>query len=367
MLDLSALTATQVFFALWGFNLCSWLWDTYVDFRQYRVHRDNVKRPAAVAEIISVEDYDKARLYALAKHRFGFVKSFCGQLEQTIVLFSLFIVYVWDRSGEITNRYFGESEIIQSVVFVFIQSIISLVTDLPFQGWYETFVIEEEFGFNKQTPAFFVKDTIKKFVVSTAISLPLVSALVWIIQHGGPYFFVYVWLPLKEKVEALAGRLSFPLTKLYVVDGSKRSSHSNAYMYGFHKNKRIVLFSDKTEAEKEAERKKEEEEKAKDEAEVDEKKKKKKHVGMEDDEIVAVLGHELAPFNEIVSFAMSVMSRHNEFAADRFSCRFGLRAVAAQGLSEQNLSMPINDSLYSMINHSHPPVVERIAALKKYD
>ena len=102
--------------------------------------------------------------------------------------------------------------------------------------------------------------------------VPLVSGMIWIIKNGGDFFFVYLWLftavmsllmmviypdfiaplfdkytplpegELKDRIEALASRLGFPLYKLYIVEGSKRSSHSNAYLYGFHKHKRIVLF-----------------------------------------------------------------------------------------------------------------------------
>ncbi|KAI6179391.1 CAAX prenyl protease 1-like protein [Aphelenchoides besseyi] len=456
----------QVFYSLWLFSTASFVWGLYVHFRQYRLHRDTEKRPDSVAEIISVEDYEKARLYSLAKHRFGFVKDLVGQVEQTLILFAFVTVYVWNRSGEITERYYGQSEIIQSIVFSVIHNVLGMITGIPFK-YYETFVIEEEFGFNKQTPAFFFKDQIKKFVLSTVITSPIIAVVIWIIQAGGPYFFVYAWIfisfvifvmmtiypefiaplfdkytplpesPLKEKIEALASRLEFPLTKLYVVEGSKRSAHSNAYMYGFHKNKRIVLFDtlldeemnkrlkalhdDNKDETKEAEEKPSEEEKPTEE----DPKKNKKPKGMSDDEVVAVLGHELGhwklnhtimmlviaelnlffvlvvfsyfykstviyeafgfksqpvligltlvlqyvlgPFNELMGLAMSCLSRYNEFNADKFSADLGyadLLSKALIKLSGQNLSMPIDDHIYSMVNHSHPPVVEQMLRSK---
>lgn len=119
---------------------------------------------------------------------------------------------------------------------------------------------------------FFIRDQFLKFLVGQVIGPPLLCGLVWIIKNGGDYFFFYVWIftvavtlfmsiiypeviaplfdkysplpegELKQKIEALAASLNFPLYKLYIVEGSKRSSHSNAYMYGFYKHKRIVLF-----------------------------------------------------------------------------------------------------------------------------
>ena len=170
-----------------------------------------------------------------------------------------------------------------------------------------------------QTLTFFVKDQVKKFVVNLVIVCPLIAAIVAIVQWGGDYFFVYTWLflavfvlfmmtiyptfiaplfdtyepleggELRTKIEALAARLKFPLTKIYVVDGSKRSSHSNAYLYGFWRNKRIVLYDTliadyvmKNKTKEETDKPPQEENKDKHEAE-----------GCENDEIVAVLGHEL--------------------------------------------------------------------------
>ena len=119
---------------------------------------------------------------------------------------------------------------------------------------------------------FFIKDKLKQIVILQIISLLITSGIVWIIKNGGDNFVWYLWIfsmvmmfimmlvypefiaplfdkysplpkgELREQIEALAESLNFPLYKLYIVEGSKRSSHSNAYMYGFHKNKRIVLF-----------------------------------------------------------------------------------------------------------------------------
>ena len=178
--------------------------------------------------------------------------------------------------------------------------------------------MEQKHGFNKQTPAFYVKDQIKKFIVGQLIQSPILAAIIKIVYWGGDYFFVYLWLfavgitlflmtvypdfiaPLFDKyvpmpdgqlrtdIENLAASVEFPLYKLFVVEGSKRSSHSNAYFYGFFKFKRIVLFDTLLEEE---ERKKLITEE--DKPEEEEKKDEKKKTGCNNKEIVAVLGHEL--------------------------------------------------------------------------
>lgn len=156
-------------------------------------------------------------------------------------------------------------------MFLLLATLFSALTGLPW-SLYNTFVIEEKHGFNHQTLDFFMKDAIKKFVVTQCILLPVSSLLLYIIKIGGDYFFIYAWLftlvvslvlvtiyadyiaplfdkftplpegKLKQEIEVMAKNIDFPLTKVYVVEGSKRSSHSNAYFYGFFKNKRIVLF-----------------------------------------------------------------------------------------------------------------------------
>lgn len=353
----------------------------------------------------------------------------------------------------------ASNEIFRSAFFVLIFNLFNAVVSQPFSA-YSTFVIEERHGFNKQTAGFYVKDQIKKFVVTQAIMLPLVGVIVKIIEVGGDYFFVYLWafvfaftifmmvvypefiaplfdkytpLPegaLREQIEELAASIEFPLYKLFVVEGSKRSSHSNAYFYGFFKFKRIVLFDTLLDA---AERKKlkelaaKEENKEEDkETEEKEKEDEMKDKGCNTAEILAVLGHELghwklnhvlknilisevhiflmfaffgylykeqrlyaafgfpderplliglmiilqfiaAPYNSVLDFAMTCLSRRFEFQADAFAVGLG-RAEALKTalvkLNNDNLGFPIYDWLYSAFHHSHPPLLERIEALE---
>nr|XP_039249950.1 CAAX prenyl protease 1 homolog [Styela clava] len=248
----------------------------------------------------------------------------------TTVLWFGGLPFVWDLSGAILDKVGLDenNEIVHSLVFALLGNIFSLIIDLPWKFYY-TFVVEEKHGFNKMTVGFFFKDLIKKTLVYEAINLPIMSLIIYIVKSGGDYFFIYAWLmvfiismillhiypeyiaplfdkytplpegDLKKKIEELADSLDYPLKKLYVVEGSKRSSHSNAYMYGFHKNKRIVLFDTlledytpvtRTESMKDTS---DTDETGKDSKTEDGHDKEKKKIGCNTEEVVAVLGHEL--------------------------------------------------------------------------
>uniref|UniRef100_F6U411 Ste24 endopeptidase n=1 Tax=Ornithorhynchus anatinus TaxID=9258 RepID=F6U411_ORNAN len=329
-------------------------------------------------------------------------------------------------------------------------------------AWFQPF--QNTHGrFRLQTLGFFVKDAIKKFVVTQCILLPVTSLLLHIIKIGGDYFFIYAWLftlavslvlvtiyadyiaplfdkfiplpegELKDEIEIMAKSIDFPLTKVYVVEGSKRSSHSNAYFYGFFKNKRIVLFdtllegysmlaSDQREASRSEPRPGAEEG---DGTEVKPKVQSKKQ-GCRNEEVLAVLGHELghwklghtvkniiisqvnsflcfflfaaligrrelfaafgfydsqptliglmiifqfifSPYNELLSFGLTVLSRRFEFQADAFAKELGKAKdlySALIKLNQDNLGFPVSDWIFSMWHYSHPPLLERLQALK---
>ena len=158
-----------------------------------------------------------------------------------------------------------------SLVFLFVFSIAQIVLGLPI-SYYSTFVLEEKFGFNKQTVKLWIMDMIKGLGLGIALGGPFLSGFLAIIQKTGNSFFYYLWLfaigvqvfaitvypiailplfnklspleegKLKTGVEDLAKRLKFPLSELYVIDGSKRSAHSNAYFYGLPWKKHIVIY-----------------------------------------------------------------------------------------------------------------------------
>ena len=169
----------------------------------------------------------------------------------------------------IPAKYSGE--IVHTLIFFFTFNIITTVLNLPI-SYYSTFVLEEKFGFNKQTVKLWITDMLKGQALMVVLGAPLLSAFLAIVQKTGNGFFYYLWLfgigvqifaitvypifilplfnklsplpegQLKVGVEGLARRLQFPLKELYVIDGSKRSAHSNAYFFGLPWKKHIVIY-----------------------------------------------------------------------------------------------------------------------------
>nr|CDS32581.1 farnesylated protein converting enzyme 1 [Hymenolepis microstoma] len=303
-------------------------WETYLNLRQISLAKKTIKRPQQIEKIMSEEDFDKSRRYSIEKMNFEVVSSFYNIISMSVVLHFGLIAWAWNISKNHLLRldaYFShtlgatkDSDILFSLVFTVYGSIFRFFESLPW-SYYRNFVIEERYGFNKQTLGFFIKDRIKSLIVGLAISVPVVSALIWIIRAGGQYFYIYAYCftfvvsmiimfiypefiaplfdryerfpdcDLRTKIENLAAKIGFPLKKLFVVEGSKRSSHSNAYFYGFGNNKRIVLFDTLIKGFKmptsEKDTKNEDEGNTDDEA---------LNRGCEDDEeILAVLGHEI--------------------------------------------------------------------------
>ncbi|XP_033118144.1 CAAX prenyl protease 1 homolog [Anneissia japonica] len=464
----------SLFNAIFAFIWLAYIWETYLCSRQINVYKTATTVPAALEGILKTETFEKARLYQLDKSNFGIWSGIYSQVESSLILLLGGMPWLWRVSGDciISLGFSPEYEITQSVVFLFLASIYSSISGLPW-SIYSTFVIEQRHGFNKQTPGFYAKDQIKKFVVSQAISAPLVACLIYIIKWGGEYFFIYVWLfiffftlafitvyadyiaplfdkftplpegELRSKIEELAKSISFPLYKLYVVEGSKRSSHSNAYFYGFYKNKRIVLFDtllegyvpsseenkqDAGEGNDEKDNTKEEKKLIEEEDTVEDKSEDKpRGKGCSNDEVLAVLAHELGhwklshnlknffigqvntflcffifgllmdmqilydafgfynisptiiglliifqfifhPYNELLGFCMTKLSRHFEFQADNFAKslkRAEFLKSALVKLHVDNLGFPVDDWLYSSWHYSHPPLLERLKALGK--
>uniref|UniRef100_A0A673KRI0 CAAX prenyl protease n=1 Tax=Sinocyclocheilus rhinocerous TaxID=307959 RepID=A0A673KRI0_9TELE len=451
-----------IFYAVLVFSWTVYIWEAYLAYRQRKIYRATMHVPTELGKIMDSETFEKSRLYQLDKSNFGFWSGLYSEAEGTLILLLGGIPLLWKVSGILTARFgFGpEYEISQSLVFLMLATLFSALTGLPW-SLYSTFVIEEKHGFNQQTVGFFLKDALKKFAVTQCILLPVTSLLLYIIKIGGDYFFIYAWLftlvvslilvtiyadyiaplfdkftplpdgELKSEIESMAKSIYFPLTKIYVVEGSKRSSHSNAYFYGFFKNKRIVLFDtlleDYSPLNKSGEKEPgtgEENEAAGNESKSKPKVRNKKQ-GCSNPEVLAVLGHELghwklghtvknivisqmnsflcfflfavligrkelfiafgfhetqptliglmiifqfifSPYNELLSFCLTVLSRRFEFQADAFARNMGRSSElysALIKLNKDNLGFPVADWLFSMWHYSHPPLLERLRAL----
>ncbi|KAF5196421.1 Caax prenyl protease 1-like protein, partial [Thalictrum thalictroides] len=227
-----------------------YFFETYLDVRQHSALKLR-KLPKPLEGVVSQEKFEKSRAYSLDKSYFHFVHEAVTILMESSILLYGVLPWFWQKSGEFLV-YAGlnaENEISHTLAFLAGVSIWSQITDLPF-SLYSTFVIEERHGFNKQTVWLFFRDMIKSIALSIVIGPPIVSAIIVIVQKGGPYLAIYLWaftfvlsivmmtiypvliaplfnkftpLPegeLRQKIENLASSLKFPLKKLFVVDGS---------------------------------------------------------------------------------------------------------------------------------------------------
>lgn len=432
------------------FSISQYLLDSYLSYRQYKV-LCGTKIPQALKAEIDQKTFDKSQAYGRAKAKFGFVSGLFSQCVEMAVLYYNVYPRLWEVTGSwIANYAPGRfsGEITHSLVFMFTYGFVQSLIGLPF-SYYNHFVMEEKFGFNKQTVKIWVADFFKSQGLGLALGIPIGSAFLAIIKQTGQNFFLYLWvfalviqaslitvfpilivplfnklspLPagsLKDSVEKLAQRLKFPLTELQVIDGSKRSAHSNAYFTGLPWKKKIVLFDTLIEK-------------------------------SEEEEVVAVLAHELghwkmghttkqlgiaqahlffmfslfsafinnkslyndfgfhrenpiiigfmlfsevlSPTESVIGLLMNILSRKFEFEAgkslpsppthpyppnnnlltspekykDAFGARLGYSRELASSLIKlqiQNLSAMDADWMYSAYHYSHPILTERLRAL----
>jgi len=256
-----------------GFSVAQFLFEGFLGLRQYRVLQKT--KPPKVLELEVTQDvFDKSQAYGRAKAKYQLVSNLYG-LAQNIAFYHFDILpKLWSWTGSLLlkfapTRFTGE--ISHSIVFILTFMVVNQLLSLP-TSVYHTFVLEEKFGFNKQTPQLFVMDMIKSNLVAVVLAPPILAGFLSIIQKTGSQFFYYLWafaaglqvfmitiypiaiLPLfnklspleegklKTEVESLAKKLSFPLHELYVIDGSKRSAHSNAYFFGLPWKKHIVIY-----------------------------------------------------------------------------------------------------------------------------
>ena len=227
-------------------------------------HKDAV--PPDFADRISLEAHKKAADYTVAKSRLSF---FHIALDAVVLL-----AFTLGGGLDALDAAWGTtlaSETLRGAALIVSVTFISSIVEMPLD-LYRTFVIDERFGFNKMTFGTFVADLIKSALVMLALGVPLVLGVLWLMGAMGEYWWLYVWLAwtgfnvlvlalyptfiaplfnkftpleegeLKTRIENLLAKCRFRTSGLYVMDGSKRSSHGNAYFTGFGKSKRIVFF-----------------------------------------------------------------------------------------------------------------------------
>lgn len=391
--------------------------DIITDYLNIRSLDDEL--PKEFEGVYDAEKYKQSQQYTRVNTRFGLITSTFSLVITLLFWFSGGFNYLdgFVRSWELNELWNG-------LIYIGILIVLKTVIGLPF-SIYSTFVIEEKFGFNKTTPKTFIADILKGIMLSILLGGPLLAGVLWFFESTGDWAWLYCWIgvtlftlilqfiaptwimplfnkftplqnvELRDAILQYAQSVKYPLSGIFVMDGSKRSSKSNAFFTGFGKNKRIALFDTLIE----------------------------KHTT---DELVAVVAHEIghykkkhiiqgmiigfiqagvvfyllssflthqglfdaffmekpsvyagliffgmlyAPIDMILSILMNIFSRKNEFEADAYAATtFGKPQAlidALKKLSVSNLSNLTPHRLNVFLNYSHPPVLERIEALKK--
>ncbi len=227
-------------------------------------HRDAV--PGQFSSEVSLDAHQRAADYTAARTRFRLVSIV---IDAGVVLWLTFgggLQWLYDLAAGRMGPGIG-----REVSFVVLLSVVVTLIEVP-QSFYRTFVIEQRFGFNKTTPALFVVDLLKGVLVGVCLGIPLIAAILWLMQEVGPWWWLYAWLvvvffslfvtfiaptviaplfnnfspldnpEIRDRVSRLLARCGFKVKALMVMDGSRRSAHGNAYFTGFGNTKRIVFF-----------------------------------------------------------------------------------------------------------------------------
>jgi STE24 endopeptidase len=408
---------TIVFLVALGASLALRLWLARRHWRHVEAHRDAV--PAAFAGRIGLAAHRKAAAYTIARTRFEMLATgFNALLLLALTLGGgLSALVVWTDGLALPLM-------LRDLSFIVLVALALAVTSLPF-AWWTTFRIEAAHGFNRTTPGTWFADLAKVAVLAAALGLPLAALTLWLMRAAGPAWWLWVWaawmtfqvlllvlypsviaplfnkftpLPAgtaRDRVEALLARCGFASRGLYVMDGSRRSAHGNAYFTGFGRAKRIVFFDTLLDK-------------------------------LGGDELEAVLAHELGHFKRrhvakqiavgaglslvwlallawlldagwfylglgvrpapdrpgvaltlfflvlpvftfLLGPVMSLLSRRHEFEADAFAAAHasGPALVSALvKLYEDNAATLTPDPLHSAFYDSHPPAAVRVARLE---
>ena len=394
----------------------NFVWTQYLAYRNRK--RMSPEIPSQLEGIYDDDEYAKQQAYQKENSRFGLY----GSLFSFSVLFLVLVFGLFGWLDEFL-RQFISNEILLTLSFFGVIYLINEILSLPFD-YYNTFVIEERFGFNKSTKTIFWLDQLKGLLLAVVLGGTILALITWLYTAIGELAWLYAWgaitvvslfmtlfysniiVPLfnkqtplgegelRDAIEAFAQKAGFAINNIYVMDASKRSTKANAYFTGFGAKKRIVLFDtlindlDKDEIVAVLAH------------EIGHYKKKHTLQGMfisicytgimlfllslllDNKDIAIALGGQSASFHlgliafsiffTPVSFVINVLSsihsRKNEYQADGYAAGFGLADSLISGLkklSVKSLSNLNPDSLYVFFNYSHPTLLQRIKAMKK--
>lgn len=395
--------------------VASFLFNQLLEYLNFRNHQRDI--PAPLADRLDAAQYARAHDYHAANYRFGLLSGLLSFAVMLLILSSGGFGWIDDQLRTVTTHPIGLPLLFFGVLFF-----VSDIASLPLQ-LYRTFVIEQKFGFNKTTPHLFFLDKLKSYVLTLVVGGVIMGALVGLIDLLGPGFWIWFWgfmtlfmlfvnvfytsliVPLfnqlkpleagelRERIESYSREVGFPLDNILVIDGSRRSAKSNAYFSGLGKRKKVVLYDTLV-------------------------------ANHGQDELVAVLAHEVghykknhirqglvlsilqtglmlfvlsrfigselpgealggsaygihlnliafgllySPISLVLGIVMNLFSRKNEFEADHFAATTFAAAPLREALIRlhaDNLSNLTPHPLYVFFNYSHPPLIERLAALE---
>jgi len=373
--------------------------------------------PEAFSDVYDAEKYARSQEYLKVNTRFEWWVSSLDLLLILCFWFGHGFAYLdqWVRDFQLGS-------IASGLIFIAILGLIKLIISMPF-SIYSTFVIEEQFGFNKTTIKTFILDIVKSLILSLLLGAPLMAGILYFFEFAGSDAWWYCWVvvtgfvlliqfiaptwimplfnkftplednELKKMIMNYADSIQFSLKNIFIMDGSKRSSKSNAFFTGFGKNKRIALFDTLVEQ-------------------------------LSNTELLGVLAHEMghykkkhiwinmaigigysglmfyllslfisydglfeafylketsvyagmlffgmlfSPIDFFLGLALQMLSRYNEYQADEFAAQTTSAPDALIGalkkLSVTNLSNLTPHPVYVFLNYSHPPVLQRIKRL----
>ena len=408
---------TALFVASLAVSLGLQLWLARRHVRHVEAHRGHV--PAAFADRIGLAAHQKAADYTIARTRFGTVET----LVDAVMLLALTLGGGLSALVALTGTL-DAPPLVQDLALIVALALVTGIVALPF-SWQRTFGIEARFGFNRSSPKLWLADLLKGVLVGALLGLPLAALVLWLMRAAGAAWWLWTWaawigfqflilllyptviaplfnkfspLPAgaaRDTIERLLARCGFASKGLYVMDGSRRSSHGNAFFTGFGRAKRIVLFDTLLER-------------------------------LEPAEVEAVLAHELGHFRlrhvqknmawmAVASFAflallawlmsspwfyaglnvtpvpgrpgialllfflvlpvftfalgplLALASRRHEFEADAFAARHASGSALTRALVklyQDNAATLTPDPLHSAFHDSHPPAVVRVARLE---
>jgi len=382
------------------------------------IRHSKIPLPSEAKGIYDQESYEKSQRYQMEKTRFSFITSGISIL----ITLSFLLLGGFGWLDELVSPI-TDNSVFRALIYFAVLFLANDLLNLPFQ-LYSLFVIEEKYGFNKTTSGTFVKDKLKGYILAAILGTLIVGGLLLLIEQLGSSFWIYFWIAislfmvvmnmfyttlilplfnkltqledgaLRSSIEAFSEKVDFPLTNIFVIDGSRRSSKANAFFSGLGKKKKVVLYDTLIE----------------------------KH---EVSELVAIFAHEVghykkrhiilsmvlsilqtgvmlfllslmvfnqnltaalgghgvlihlnliafgilySPISMITGLLMSIVSRKNEYEADRYAAEYfdgDKLSTALKKLAKDNLSNLTPHPAFVFVHYSHPTLLQRLDALAR--